>query len=148
MKKLSLFYAISYFLYTVLISCNCVYYLGDYLCAAVAVLLALYQLFYVAFLCRIDNVSHSRSAARGFLYILINLNLIIIIEFIGNFINGYQKFAGFPPSPVGEKYYGFEAIINDDVTTFIFGITFPPLLIYSIIYAIVSIHLKKKRVKS
>ena len=143
MKKLSLFYFVSYFLYTVLISCNCVYWLGDYLCAAVAILLALYQIFYVAFLCKLDNVSHSRSAARSFLYILINLNLILIIRFIDNFINGYQKFAGLSPTPIGEKYYGFEAIMNDDVTMFIFGITFPPLLIYSIIYAIVSIRLKK-----
>ena len=145
MKKLSLCYFISYFLYTVLICGNCVYYLGDYLCAAVAILLALYQLFYVTFLCKLDNVSHSRSAARGFLYILINLNLIVIIMLIDNFINGYQKFVGFPPSPVGEKYYGFEAVINDDVTMFIFSFTFPILFIYSIIYAVVSVKMKAKK---
>lgn len=142
-RKFSVIYFLSFFIYPMIICSNWIYYLGDYLCAILAVLLAVYELMFIIFIRKKENISLGRSISKGFLFALISLNTIPVYFLADDFINGYQEYA-FLSGPIGERYYGFNAIVKDEVTLFILGITFPALVIYLIAYIIISLILKKK----
>ena len=143
-RKFSVIYFLSFFIYPMIICSNWIYYLGDYLCAILAVLLAVYELMFIIFIRKKENISLGRSISKGFLFALISLNTIPVYFLADDFINGYQEYA-FLGGPIGERYYGFNAIVKDEVTLFILGITFPALVIYLIAYIIISLILKKKK---
>lgn len=66
----------------------------------------IYQLCYLFFLRKKENVSFLRSLAKMFLYFSFVINAYIIFYYIDIYINGYTFcFLSF----VGETHYGFEA---------------------------------------
>lgn len=145
-EKFSIIFALTFFVYPVMLFCNWAYYLGDYMCVIIAVMLTIYELVYIIFLRKKENVGFGKSIYLFFLYALISLNTIPLIMFAIDFVNGYQETAWFTGEPIGEHYYGLEAIMNDQWTQFIFKLTFPTLIFYLLICAIIKavLNLKKK----
>ncbi|MBQ8612715.1 MAG: hypothetical protein IJ416_00670 [Ruminiclostridium sp.] len=144
-KKFSIIYFLSFFIYTAIILFNWIYYLGDYTCVALAILTGIYELVYIVFLRRKEAVSLGRSIARFFLYALASLSLLFITFLADNFINGYQETAWITGEAIGERYYGWEAVVNDEWGFAFFKIVFIPFIIYTIVYFSVSAYLKKKK---
>lgn len=144
-KKFSIIYALTFFVYPVMLFCNWLYYLEDYMCVIIAVLLTIYELVYIIFLRKKENVGIGKSIYRFFLYALISLNTIPLIMFAIDFVNGYQEVAWFTGKPIGERYYGLEAVMNDEWTQFIFKLTFPTLIFYLLICAIIKAVLNHKK---
>lgn len=142
-KIFSIIYIITFFIYPMILLFDWIYYLGDYVCAALAALLIIYELAYIVFLRKKEKTGLGRSIAQGFLYALVSLNIMLLINFTDNFINGFQNVT-FVGQPVGERYYGFEAILNDRWSLFIFGISFTIFAVYCAGYLIIS-HIIKKR---
>ena len=96
------------------------------ICLIVFILSIIYQLVYIIYLRKKDNISFKMSIAKYFLFALSSFGISIIIYYIDCFINGvYIGFFG-----VGDKYYGIDAITNNILT----NILFIPFLIIKIIY--------------
>ena len=60
-KKFSIIYALTFFVYPVMLFCNWLYYLEDYMCVIIAVLLTIYELVYIIFLRKKENVGIGKS---------------------------------------------------------------------------------------
>lgn len=144
--KFSILYLLSFLVYPMIICLDLIYLIGDYPCIALAILLGIYELMYIIFIGRKENVRLGRRISTGVLYALISLNILPIWSLVDDFINGYQDYA-FLSGPIGECYYGFEAIINDDVMLFIFGITFTVFIVYLSAYLVISRIIKNKKKK-
>lgn len=144
-KKFSIIYFVSFFIYTAIIWFNLIYYLGDYPCAVLAILMGIYELVYIVFLRRKEAVGLGRSIARFFLYALASFSLLFIGFLADNFINGYQERAWITGEAIGERYYGWEAVINDEWGLAFFKIAFIPFVIYAAGYFIISAVLKRRR---
>lgn len=142
-RKFSVIYFLSFFIYPMIICFNRIYYLGDYPCAILAVLSAVYEVLFIIFICKKENISIGRSISKGFLFALISLSAIPVYFLADDFINGYREYA-FLGGPIGEQYYGSNAVVKNEVTLFILGITFPALIVYLIAYIIISLILKNK----
>lgn len=145
-KKFSIIYFLSFLVYPMILWFNWIYYLGDYTCVALVILLAIFELTYIIFLRRKENVGLGRSIARGFLYALFSLNLLIFSFLADLYINGYVKTAFLSSEVLGE-YYGFEAITEEFFSLAIFTVTFPVFVIYCIVYLAVSKAIKNKKQK-
>ncbi len=144
-KKFSIIYALTFFVYPVMLFCNWSYYLGDYVCVAIAVLLTLYMFTYIIFLRKKESISLAGSIFRFFLYTLISLSTIPLIMIANDFVNGYQETAWVTGEAIGERYYGWEAVINDKLAQYIFKTTFLTLIFYLIICAVINAFLKYKK---
>lgn len=136
------FYFVSFFISPMVLLFDWIYYLGDYVCAGIVTALILYDLAYIFFLRKRENKGLGRSIAQGFLYTLLSINIAQIINFVDSFINGFQV-STVVGHPIGERYYGFEAIINDRVSIFVFGITFTVFAVYCVGYLIISMAIRK-----
>ena len=142
-KKFSIIFFITYLVYPSILIFDLIYLLGDYGAVLLAMLAAVYEIIYVLWLGRKENVSHGRGIARGFLYLLFAANIYSVWYYIYIFINGYHETAFM--GPVTESYYGFEAWKYDVFA----AICYIPLLVTSIIYIIayfaISKHQKNKK---
>ena len=141
-KKFSIIFFITYLIYPSILIFDLIYLLGDYGAVLLAMLMAVYEIIYVFWLGRKENVSLGRGIARGFLYLLFAANIYCVWYYIYIFTNGYHETAFM--GPITASYYGFEAW-KYDIFAAIFYI---PLLVTSIIYTIayfaISKHLKNK----
>ena len=142
-KKFSIIFFITYLVCPSILIFDLFYLLGDYGAVLLAMLAAVYEIIYVLWLGRKENVSLGRGIARGFLYLLLAANIYSVWYYIYIFINGYHETAFM--GPVTASYYGFEAWKYDVFA----AICYIPLLVTSIIYAIayfsISKHLKNKK---
>lgn len=142
-KKFSIIFFITYLVYPSILIFDLIYLLGDYGAVLLAMLAAVYEIIYVLWLGRKENVSLGRGIARGFLYLLFAANIYSVWYYIYIFINGYHETAFM--GPVTASYYGFEAWKYNVFA----AICYIPLLVTSIIYIIayfaISKHLKNKK---
>ena len=103
--------------------------------ALLFVVAVFYELFYLFYLRKKDNVKLSRAIAQYFLYLLISLELYVLINCIDLAVNGYTP-TDFLGNSIGEAVYGLKAIIEDKMGVFVFGHIIVIATIYQIIYAI------------
>lgn len=134
MKKFSLIFLISFLIY--ILAIFAVPYMTARIWADVIALLFIlaccYQLLYIIFLRKRDSVSLGRSISRYFLYLFSAVITVILIYYGNNFINGFTP-TNFFGQEIGEKVYGFEAVIKDE-WAHLFAI---PLVFISFLYQII-----------
>lgn len=101
----------------------------------------IYQVVYIIYLRRKENISLGRSVAKYFLYAFGSLFCLVIYEYADLFFNGYKEcsFLG----ECYETYYGFEAWKHDDIGNFVYGIVLLVCFVYYVSYYIISKKLKK-----
>lgn len=100
-----------------------------------------YQLLYLFYLRKKENVSFLRSVANLILYFTFTVYLYIIIYYIYTFFNGYTTgFFGY-----GDTYYGIDAWIQDDWGRYIFIPLFIICFVYQISYFAISRRIKNGR---
>lgn len=101
-----------------------------------------YQLLYIAFLRRKENISLPRSIAQFFLYIFLSIGLFAAYIYIYVFFAGYEEstWLGYPP--IVNTYYGLEAwkCLNG----WYMFVMFIPAVIYGIAYFFITRHKNKK----
>ena len=146
MKKFSLIFLISFLIY--ILAIFAVPYMTARIWADVIALLFIlaccYQLLYIIFLRKWDSVSLGRSISRYFLYLFSAVITVILIYYGNNFINGFTP-TNFFGQEIGEKVYGFEAVIKDE-WAHLFAI---PLVFISFLYQIIYyIFYRKQKNKS
>lgn len=140
--KFSIIYFVSFFLYAFIPAL--IYPLGDYGAVAVVVLVFLFQLSYIIWLRRKENVSLGRSIARFFLYLLIQLNVMYVCYFVNTFFNGYND-RSFWGEPTHYVYYGFEAWAKDEWNLVFFGFTLFVFAVYLVLYLVISAAIRKPK---
>lgn len=142
-NKFGIIFFLTFLIYPMILIFDWIYLLGDYTCVGLVILLAAYEIIYIFFLAKKENVSLDRGVARGFLYLLFMPNIYCVWYYTNIFINGYHETAFM--GPVTASYYGFEAWKYDVFA----AICYIPLLVIFIIYAIayfaISKHLKNKQ---
>lgn len=112
MKKFGFIYALSFIAYPLLLfsSASIGYVIVNYETAGPLTILAfIYQLTYMIFLRKKENVSLKRSIALFFLYFFLGISVYIIGCYIYFYFAGYKVYAFFPWSSPPDVYYGFEA---------------------------------------
>lgn len=139
MKKFGLIYLLSFLSYSMFLLYLSVFTtlypvveLGAFVLGILSAASFIYEITYIVYLRRKENISLPRSIARFFLYLLISIGLYVIFFYIYVFFAGlYFGFIG-----NGARYYGFEAwgILN----AFYLWLLFIPPAIYAAIYYIVS----------
>lgn len=144
MKKFGLIYLLSFLSYSLFLLYLSVFTtlypaveLGAFALGILSAAAFIYQITYIVFLRRKENVSLPRSIALFFLYLLIGIGIYVILFYICVFFAGlYFGFMG-----NGKRYYGFEAwkILN----AFYMWLLFIPPAIYAAVYRIVSNKIKK-----
>lgn len=103
-----------------------------------------YQLLYILFLRKKEDVSLPRSISRLFLYASFVL-IIIAGIWIGNlYFNGYTPTAFLSGEKLGPTVYGLEALKEDGFTTYLSLTAFFIGIIYTAMYIIISKTLNKK----
>lgn len=143
-NKFSIIFFLTYLVYPMILIFDWIYWLGDYGCIALVILLAVYEMLYVFRLGRKEGVSIGRAIAKGVLYLLFMPNIYWVFYYTDTFMNGYFETA-FLSGDVLYEYYGFEAWKYDIYAAILFATTFVPFLIYTITYFGVSRHLKNKQ---
>ena len=141
--KFSIIYFVSFFLYPFIPLL--IYPLGDYGAVAVAVLIFLFQLSYIIWLRRKENVSLGRSIARFFLYLLAMPNVWFAWSYIDIFNNGYTYWSLF--NYVGDTYYGFEAWEKSIFERSVFGLFFIVFAVYLALYLVISAAIRRSQAK-
>lgn len=140
MKKLSIIYCVSFLIYIPR------FFVNPYVTARlyadiinlIFILILLFQLLYIIFLRKKDAVSLPRAIARFFLYTTVSAEIILLIWYGNNFINGYTP-TSFYGEPVGDTIYGFSAVFQDSWS----HIIFVPVLFISIIYQVMYLCINK-----
>lgn len=144
MKKYGLIYPLTFISYTFFLSYLCIFTtltvaveIGALALGVLMTASFIYQIIYIAYLRRKENISLPRSIARFFLYLLLSISLCWLFYYI------YSFFAGLVFGFMGNasRYYGFEAweILNG---LYLWLLFIPPAL-YTVIYLIVSNKIKK-----
>ncbi len=146
-NKFSIIFFLTYIIYPMIFMCNWLYWLGDYGCVALAILMVIYETLYVFWLGRKEGISINRAVANGFLYLLFMPNIFWIWYYTDTFFNGYFETA-FLSSEVLAEYYGFEAWKYDIYAAILFAITFVPYVIYTSVYFVISNHFNNKKIQS
>lgn len=143
MKKCSILYALSFISYTACL------FAVEYITAQTwadmiflaFLLCCVYELAYIFYYRKKDNVSFGRAVARLFQYSLIALWLWIAIYFVWGFFFGNNISNGFFGGDY-TTYYGIEAWTEDDWGRLIFWIITIPTAVYNFVYYVVSKRLK------
>lgn len=102
-----------------------------------------YQLLYIIYFRRKENITLGRSIARYFLFLSVTFVAIIVIGYGDIFLNGYAP-TTWTGQQIGDTLYGFEAIVNDSWTH---SFCVPVLLVsfvYQIGYYFISRTIKNK----
>ena len=141
----SIIFFLTYLIYPMIFIFNWLYWLGDYGCAVLAILMVLYEILYVFRLGKKEGISINRAVANGFLYLLYMPNVFWLWCFINDFFNGYQETAWITGEAIGERYYGFEAIMQDEITLLCSVATFVPYAIYTVAYFTINKRLEKNK---
>ncbi len=142
-SKFSIIFFLTYLIYPMILIFDWIYLLGDYTCVGLVILLVLYEIIYIFFLAKKENVSLGRAIARGFLYLLFMPNIYCVWYYTYIFINGYHETAFM--GPITASYYGFEAWKHDVFAAICYIPVLVTFIIYSICYFTISNHLKKKK---
>jgi len=106
----------------------------------------LYQIWYLLFLRKKENMGFFRSLGKIFLYFTVCVEISIFIDYIDMFINGYVAGGLFNFYSSDIRYYGFEAIAN--ATKNWEGIMYIPTIIICIIYQICYAKVSRKIAKN
>lgn len=133
--KSSIIYFVSFFLYP-FPAFQVLLPRPSFVCVVATVLIFLFQLTYIIWLRRKENVSLGRSIARFFLYLLAVPNAVLVWYFVDTFINGYTYVTLF--GYTGATYYGFEAWARDEWMKLLFSITFTAFAVYLALYLAIS----------
>lgn len=141
-NKFSIIFFMTYLVYPMIFIFDWIYLLGDNTCVGLVILLALYEIIYIFFLTKKENVSLGRGIARGFLYLLFMPNIYCVWYYIHIFINGYHETAFM--GPITASYYGFDAWKHDVFAAICYIPLLVTFIIYTIAYFAVSKHLKNK----
>jgi hypothetical protein len=99
----------------------------------------LYQLIYIIFLRRKENVSLSRSIARTSLYMTVTVSATVVGYYIYIFFFGFT----YDFFMIHNVYYGFEAWKNCFMS-----IVYVPLLIINAVYRFLYCHISRKKAHS
>ena len=142
-KKFSIIFFVTYLVYPSILIFDLIYLLGDYGAVLLAMLTAVYEIIYVFWLGRKENVSLGRGISRGLLYLLFETNIYCVWYYIYILINGYHETAFM--GPITASYYGFDAWKNDVFAAICCIPLFVTFIIYTISYFAVSKHLKNKK---
>ena len=137
MKKYSLIYMLSFVFYSLaLVSLP---YITVQTWADILFFLfigsCIYQLIYIIYLRKKENVTLGRSIARYFLYLSIVGSIFIVITYLDLFINGYEQ-RTFVTGDLIETYYKFEAWKNAGFVNFFCLPLLAMFTIYEILYAL------------
>ena len=111
------------------------------LCLFLFILAIIYQIVYITYFRKKDNVNFVKSLFMYFICALSTISIYIIIDYIDMFFNGYTPI-NFIGQSIGDTYYGFEAIFN----CYWKNIFYIPYLIFNVIILIIY-SLKNKRKK-
>ena len=143
MKKFSLIYVLSFLSYFFVYSA--VPYITARIWADIAfyifIIAVLYQLTYIFYLRKKENVSFSRAVARLFLYISSLINILYAVSCVYIYFFGYTSYTWIKSYKIG-NYYGWEAIEKSGMN-YVFLLILIPIL-YQLLYILISKHLKNK----
>lgn len=112
------------------------------ICLFLFVFALVYQVIFLLFLRRKENIKLSKAIYTFFLLAISSVSCCIILDYIKMFFRGFQAIGLFG-NAYGKKYYEIEAIINNDFA----NIIYIPILILNIILIIIYLRLNKLKQK-
>lgn len=141
--KFSIIYFVSFFMYP-FTAFQALLPRSSFVCVVAAGLVFLFQLIYIIWLRRKENVSLGRSIARFFLYLLAVPDVMYVCYFVNTFFNGYND-RSFWGEPTHYVYYGFEAWAKDEWNLVFFGFTLFVFVVYLVLYLVISAAIRKPK---
>ena len=141
MKKYGNIFKITFITY-VLLMIACPYITAQPwadVCLILFILALIYQLLYVIYLRKKENLKFTKVLCRYFVYTISSVSIYIIFDYIDICLNGFTP-SDFLGNSYEETYYGFEALKHADWK----NLFYIPYLIFNVIILIISKLVQKK----
>lgn len=152
-KKFSLLYMLSFIIYPITIN-ELLYYMsartGSDVIGILFILAFIYELTYIIYIRKRENIGLGRSISRFFLYLIYSITAMLFVGYINAFFNGYTSTYFFGLC-TGETCYGFSALYQMLFNSWEHLFDIPILivfLIYTVTYYKISCRLKDKSDKN